>query len=152
MASPIADKPMPTEIGHNGRREASELPIATTLRFSPQGTLATLLNISPNGLLAECPVRLSVGSSVTVQFDGGVPVSSVVSRVARCAVSTIGPDGKLRYQVGLAFNTPIALADPPAASAPEALAGGEDGDAIEPRASIEPPLGDNRPAECRNRW
>jgi PilZ domain-containing protein len=152
MAPRIADIGTPAEFGHNGRREASELPIATTLRFSPQGTVATLINISPNGLLAECPVRLSVGSSVTVQFDGGLPVPSVVSRVARCAVANIGPGGVLRYEVGLAFNTPIVLADPPTPPAAEALVAGEAGEAIEPPASIEPPLGEDRPPVRLNRW
>jgi hypothetical protein len=135
--------PPRAEVRHNDRREASQLPIATALRFSPQGTSATLVNISPTGLLAECPVRLSVGSSVTVQFEGDVPISSVVSRVARCAVSTIGADGVLRYHVGLAFNTPITLDDPPAAAA------GEENETTDAAA---PPVVEHDPPARRNRW
>ena len=138
------------ESGHNGRREASQLP-AVTVRFSPHGTPATLINISPNGLLAECPIRLSVGAPVTVQFEGALPVSSVVSRVARCSVSSIGPDGVLRYHVGLAFNTPITLEDPQAPPAP-VVADTVDVAAPSPAPVPAPAVAEATRPVLQNRW
>jgi hypothetical protein len=140
-----------SESGHSGRRDASQLPINTTLRFSPHGTVATLLNISTTGLLARCAVRMSVGSVVTVQFDGELAALAMPSRVARCAVASIGEDGGLRYDVGLAFNTPITLDEGiPAVSPqePEAAVA-----AVAPVTSVATEQAIEQPVPVRrNRW
>ena len=93
------------------RRAAREVPSITGLRISPPGVDATLVNISPSGLLAECSERLKAGRAVSVVFEGTFEPRSVEARVARCAVSSMGNDGRLRYHVGIAFANPIRLDD-----------------------------------------
>ena len=88
--------------------------------MSPHGAQASLVNISEKGLLAECDMRLKVGSITKVHFDGSFTPSSVSARVARCEVNGMGPDGALRYHVGIEFDSPIALDRPSAAPPPEA--------------------------------
>jgi hypothetical protein len=72
---------------------------------------ATLVNISPSGLLGECSERLKPGKAVTVAFEGSFEPRTVEARVARCAVSSMGKDGRLRYHVGISFGKPIRLDD-----------------------------------------
>lgn len=93
------------------RRAAHEVPSIAGLRISPPGVDATLVNISPSGLLAECSERLKAGRAVSVVFEGTFEPRSVEARVARCAVSSMGNDGRLRYHVGIAFAKPIRLDD-----------------------------------------
>lgn len=95
------------------RRPASQVPTITGLRLSPHGAEAKLVDISTTGLLAVCTSRLKVGSSVAVLFEGGFASSSVVGRIARCAVAAMGRDGVLRYHVGISFNKPIVLEPEP---------------------------------------
>ena len=93
------------------RRAAHEVPSITGLRISPPGVDATLDNISPSGLLAECSERLKAGGAVSVVFEGTFEPRTVEARVARCAVSSMGNDGRLRYHVGISFAKPIHLDD-----------------------------------------
>jgi len=93
------------------RRAAHEVPSITGLRISPPGVDATLVNISPSGLLAECSERLKAGRAVSIVFEGSFEPRTVEARVARCAVSSMGNDGRLRYHVGIAFANPIHLDD-----------------------------------------
>jgi hypothetical protein len=93
------------------RRPAYEVPSIRGLRISPPGVDATLVNISPSGLLGECSERLKAGKAVTVAFEGSFEPRTVEARVARCAVSSMGKDGRLRYHVGIAFAKPIRLDD-----------------------------------------
>jgi hypothetical protein len=112
MAAPLSPQSAPTaEHGDTTRYPASVVPSITSLRLSPHGAEAKLVNISCMGLLAECTVRLKVGSSVTVLIEGGFKPASAAGRVARCEVSAMGRDGVLRYHVGIGFATPIDLKD-----------------------------------------
>src|SRR5687768_9164853 len=95
------------------RRPALQVPSITGLRISPFGVEGRLVDISTTGLLAECTTRLKVGSSVTVLFEGAFAAASVVGRIARCAVASMGRDGVLRYHVGISFNNPIELEPEP---------------------------------------
>jgi|SRR4051812_46773426 hypothetical protein len=143
------------------RYPASLVPSITGLRLSPHGAEATLVNISTTGLLAECPVRLKTGSTVTVQFEGPFRPASVHGRVARCSVSRVGNTGTLIYHVGLSFADAIPLPEDL-----ERLGGTSDASAsaAAPQPSAPPatenpaPLGvaaasaeSERPA-VRNRW
>jgi hypothetical protein len=127
------------------RRPASHVPSITWLRLSPHGADARLVNISTAGLLAECTSRLKVGSSVAVLFEGGFASSSVVGRIARCAVAAMGRDGVLRYHVGIAFNKPIVLEPEPE---PAVARASTDAAPIEPASPVPVPVA---PA-VRNRW
>jgi len=137
------------------RIPAAQIPSITGLRLSPHGTDAKLINISTSGLLAECSSRLKVGSTVAVLFEGTFSESSVVGRIARCEVSTMGKDGVLRYHIGIDFNKPINLdqwAQPEDAAAdaqPAADAGADPGRphpvAVAAPAPAAPPV-------VRNRW
>src|SRR2546428_1470134 len=91
------------------RIPAAQVPSITGLRLSPHGADAKLVNISTSGLLAECASRLKVGSTVAVLFEGTFTESTVVGRIARCEVSTMGKDGVLRFFIGIDFNKPIDL-------------------------------------------
>jgi PilZ domain-containing protein len=97
------------------RFPAAAVPSIKGLRLSPHGAQASLVNISEKGLLAECDMRLKVGSITKIHFDGSFTPSSVSARVARCEVNGMGPDGALRYHVGIEFDAPIALDRPTAA-------------------------------------
>jgi hypothetical protein len=77
--------------------------------LAPPGVAATLVNLSASGILVECASRQAPGRSVTVHFAGIFSPSSIESRVVRCEVAGIAPDGSLRYHLGLAFDTSIAL-------------------------------------------
>src|SRR5262249_27505614 len=123
------------------RRAAAEVPSITGLRISPHGLEATLVNISANGLLAECDEALKPGSQVSVAFEGGFSPSSVDGRVARTAVASTAPNGKLRYHVGIALKERIAVLDKPVAPGLEV-----------PRPlAVPPPSTPVRPV-VRNRW
>jgi hypothetical protein len=132
------------------RRPASQVPSITGLRLSPHGAEAKLVDISSSGLLAECTSRLKVGSSVAVLFEGTFSSTSVVGRIARCAVAAMGRDGVLRYHVGISFNKPIVLPDDP--EVPAAVQESAPGAAT---ASVESPAPQPAPAPVaavRNRW
>jgi hypothetical protein len=116
VASSTAEPARPDPVSEKRsapRRPASHVPSITGLRLSPHGAEAKLVDISLTGLLAECTSRLKVGSSLAVLFEGAFTISSVVGRVARCAVATMGRDGVLRYHVGISFNQPIVLEPEP---------------------------------------
>lgn len=121
------------------RLPASRVPSITRVRLSPAEIEVTLINISTGGVAIECDCRLMPQSEVTVHFDGTFKPSSVASRVARCAVAGIGKDGALRYQVGIAFASPIDLLEAPT---PQAQ-----------RPAHRPGRGPTPPATVlRNRW
>ncbi len=129
------------------RLPAAEVPSITGLRISPHGLEATLVNISANGLLAECDEALKPGSQVSVAFEGGFSPSSVEGRVARTAVASIAPNGRLRYHVGIALKEGIPALDKPVAPGPLAAPGPE---VRRPLVVPAPPI----PARAvvRNRW
>ena len=142
------------------RIPAAQIPDITGLRLSPHGADAKLINISTSGLLAECSSRLNVGSTVAVLFEGKFSESSVVGRIARCEVSTMGKDGVLRYHLGIDFNKPINLdryvtpaatesAAPPDAKPAEASSQGE---APRPRPVAVPSPAAAAAVVVRNRW
>ena len=92
------------------RRPASAVPSIKGLRISPPGFKATLVDISASGLLAEWGVALKVGQAVTVNFEGTFGPQSVEAQVVRSSVASM-TSGGVRYHVGLAFTTAIALDD-----------------------------------------
>ena len=131
------------------RVPASQIPSIRGLRLSPHGADAKLVNISTSGLLAECASRLKVGSTVAVLFEGTFAESTVVGRIARCEVSTMGKDGVLRYFIGIDFNKPIDLGLGPAPEAqPQPVAAMPEPPRPRPVAVPPPPA----PAMVRNRW
>jgi hypothetical protein len=91
------------------RYPASAVPSITGLRISPHGVEATLVNISMTGVLAECGERLKPGSLLTVNFEGTFEPRTAEGRVARVSVASMGPNGRLRYHVGISFSNPIPL-------------------------------------------
>jgi hypothetical protein len=91
------------------RFAAALVPSIKGLRLSPHGIDARLVDISTTGLLAECGIRLKVGSAVTLSFGGTFKPSSAEGRVVRCAVAAMGHNGGLVYHVGVAFDAGIAL-------------------------------------------
>jgi hypothetical protein len=143
------------------RIPAAQVPSITGLRLSPHGADAKLINISTSGLLAECSSRLKVGSTVAVLFEGDFPETSVVGRIARCEVSTMGRDGVLRYQLGIDFGKAIDL-DPfltpsadakhvDAKSAPPGAPAAQ-AEPARPRLVAVPPPPAPAPVAVRNRW
>lgn len=122
------------------RLPASLVPSIKGMRLSPPETEVALVNISATGVLVECGRRFTPGSDVTASFEGTFTPSSVPGRIVRCAVASIGPDGVLRYHVGLAFGHRIDLDDAPGATVrrPEAP---------RPGAAAAPPS-----TVLRNRW
>jgi hypothetical protein len=125
------------------RRPAAEFPSITGLRLSPYGANAALVDISTTGLLAECSVRLKVGSPVQVLFEGGFAQTTAAGRVARCEVAAMGRDGVLKYHAAVAFNSPIVIDEPATASTIKSAA--------EPIPSI-PTYAPAPPSVVRNRW
>jgi hypothetical protein len=100
---------VPVEARSAPRLPASAVPGITGVRLSPHGAEATLLNISSSGVLVECTNRLRIGTPVTTMFDGTFSPASVEGRVSRSTVSNMSKNGVLRYQIGIAFVSPIAL-------------------------------------------
>ena len=132
----------PAEQNKPLRRSAAEMPSITGLRLSPHGAEASLVNISTTGVLAECTVRMKVGTAVTVLFEGAFSPSSVAGHVARCEVAAMGRDGVLRYHVAIVFNVPIGL-EAEASAAPQGLQG-----AHPPPPPAPVPIA----SAARNRW
>lgn len=103
----------PASVDISGRKAtrypASMVPAITGIRISARGIEARLVNISATGLLAECRDRLQTGNSVTVAFDGSFVPARVGGKVVRNYVASVGPDGALRYHIGIAFLDRIAL-------------------------------------------
>jgi hypothetical protein len=125
------------------RHLAASFPEITGIRLAPVGGGSTLVNLSSTGVLVECASRVSVGTAVTVSFEGTFTPSSVSSRVSRCEVSGITADGALRFHLGIAFDSRIALDEDDNAAGLEPA----------PMSSV-PPVTDTvtRPALLRNRW
>jgi len=138
-ATDPAPGPAPSAEKRPQRRPAASVPSITGLRFKPHGIDATLVDISETGLLAECAERLKPGTSVTILFEGTFEVRSVAARVARSFVSSMGADCRLRYQVGVAFNEPIAIDDGITPVEPETMTTNTTTIAVAPRL-------------VRNRW
>jgi hypothetical protein len=99
----------------------ASVPGITGLRLYPHRASAQLVNISTSGLLAESTAKVTVGSAVTVGFEGGFTPSTAPGRIVRCEVAAMGRDGMLRYHVAIEFDKPLALdgaAEPPAPPMP----------------------------------
>jgi hypothetical protein len=116
------------------------------MRISPHGGDCVLVNISATGLLADCGERMQTGSSVTMTFEGGFLPRSIQGKVTRSSVSSMA-QGRLRYHVGIAFNTCINLE---VEEGLELGAGGAGKDAVKPEVAVvaAPP----EPAAVSNRW
>ena len=112
------------------------MPAITGLRI--QGQKATLINISETGLLAECGERQMPGSKLTVMVEGAFAPATMRCRVMRTSVAALGSDGRLRYHVGVQFDSRITLEDAVAPPPPPQLI---------PPVAPEPPQ-----AVVRNRW
>ncbi|MBM3818386.1 MAG: hypothetical protein FJW14_05125 [Acidimicrobiia bacterium] len=92
-------------------RRTSSVREITGLRFLPDDAPGVLVNISQTGVLAETAMRCRVGGAITVAFEGGFEPATVTGRVARCEVAVMGPDGLLRYHVGVEFDSPLDVED-----------------------------------------
>ena len=114
------------------------------MRLLPDDVAATLVNISTTGLLVESPSALRPDLKIRIRFEGTFSPALVPGRVVRCNVSSMGPDGALRYHLGVEFNSPIALADPAPAVGPLVPTAGSTAQAVGPLAPTAGPL--------RNRW
>jgi hypothetical protein len=156
------------------RYAASSFPEIQGIRLVPSGASATLVNLSATGILVESTSRSVPGMVLTVEFAGTFSPASVEGRVIRCEVIGIGADGSLRFNIGLAFTTPIALptgaADEPGArapapaSSPPAPAAPPPAPAAPPPAATAPPRAPAAPPQAaaiaptasapvlRNRW
>src|SRR5256712_14206071 len=84
---------VPVELRSAPRFAAALVPSITGLRLSPHGIDAKLVNISATGLLAECGMRLKVGSAVALSFEGTFTPASTAARVVRCAVASMSSNG-----------------------------------------------------------
>jgi hypothetical protein len=91
------------------RYPASAFPEIQGIRLAPPTVGATLVNLSATGVLVECASRLLPGTVLTVHFNGTFNPASIESRLVRCEVAGIATDGSLRFYLGLAFSTRIAL-------------------------------------------
>src|SRR5688500_11575788 len=91
------------------RLPAAKVPEITGLRLLPFGVEGTLVNISATGALVESDRRVPVNAAVGVQFKGSFSPASVRGRIARCAVATVDRTGRLRFHVGIAFNSSIVV-------------------------------------------
>ena len=91
------------------RYAASSFPEIRGVRLVPSGAAATLVNLSATGVLVECESRLLPGAVLTVEFIGTFSPALVEGRVIRCEVVGIATNSSLRYRIGLAFSTRIAL-------------------------------------------
>jgi len=91
------------------RYPALAFPEIRGVRLAPIGAAATLVNLSATGILVECASRAVPGSPMTVQFEGTFTPASIEGRAVRCEVSGIAADGSLRFHIGLAFKTRIAI-------------------------------------------
>jgi hypothetical protein len=94
------------------RRSPADVPSIKGIRISPPGFKATLVDISESGLLAEWGVALKIGQAVTVNFEGTFTPQAVQGHVVRSSVASMTSAG-VRYNVGLAFATPIVLDNHP---------------------------------------
>jgi len=101
---------MMTERPGRRRHPALAFPEIRGVRLAPIGAAAKLVNLSATGVLVECDSRGVPGTPMTVQFEGTFTPPSIDSHVIRCEVCGISADGSLRFHIGLAFNTRIALA------------------------------------------
>ena len=97
----------PDTAGSPRRRPAIAVTDITGLRFLPDRAPASPVNISPTGLLAECSTSLRVGSDIAVLFEGRFEPDTITGRVARCEVAVMGPDGLLRYLIGVEFDSAL---------------------------------------------
>jgi hypothetical protein len=147
-ASP--DDPAPAELRAAQRLPASAVPAITGLRI--QGQKATLINISETGLLAECGERQMPGSRLTVMVEGAFAPATMRCRVTRTSVAALGSDGRLRYHVGVQFDSRITLEDaaPPAVASPVTSPAASPVEIVQPAAAaavaaVPEPIG-------RNRW
>jgi hypothetical protein len=129
------------------RYAAATFPEIRGIRLLPSGAAATLVNLSVTGVLVECTSRSVPGTVLTVEFAGTFNPASIEGRVIRCEVKGIATDGSLRFHIGLAFSTPIALPND-ASDGPDAR--GAAPAPAAPAAVGFPAMG--APPVLRNRW
>jgi len=79
-----------------------------TCRLRP-GSQVTVINVSSTGALVEGPCRLRPGGTVSVSFGLAVGGQAMKCVVTRCRVTAVGGTEGVRYQAGLAFETPLAM-------------------------------------------
>jgi hypothetical protein len=86
------------------------------------------------------------GSRLTVMVEGAFAPATMRCRVTRTSVAALGADGRLRYHVGVQFDSRITLEDatPPAVASPVAIVQPAAAAAVAAGAAPEPIL--------RNRW
>ena len=90
------------------RLPAALLPTILGIRLSPFGGKTSLINISATGAALKSDTGPKLGSVVTVNLEGGFPVSQIRGRVVRCGVLAI-ESGAILYLIGIAFDKPITI-------------------------------------------
>jgi len=131
------------------RHPASAFPEIQGVRLVPPGVAATLVNLSATGVLVECATRLLPGTKLTVHVAGTFVPTPLDSHVVRCEVAGISADGSLRFHLGLAFDTRIALAQDLRAEAEAAQVAPVAPPELVAAAAAAEPAG---PPVLRNRW
>ena len=91
------------------RTPGSLVPSIEKVRLLPIGVEASVVNISVRGVLISSPKKLGAGMAVRVVFEGAGAPPPASGKVARSLVSRIGQGGEVWYDVGIAFDHPIAF-------------------------------------------
>ena len=77
----------------------------------PWGTEVTLVDVSKTGVLVETTSRITLGSTLDLQFVGQNTNVSVPARILRSDVAQVDALG-VRYRVAAAFNRDLDLLEP----------------------------------------
>lgn len=102
------------------RTPGSLVPSIEKVRLLPIGVEASVVNISVRGVLISSPKKLGAGMAVRVVFEGAGAPPPASGKVARSLVSRIGQGGEVWYDVGIAFDHPIAFESSVTATTSEA--------------------------------
>ena len=95
------------------RRPKDQLPWLWAAKL-PWGTEVTLVDVSRTGVLVETTSRVTLGSTLDLQFVGENTNVSVPARILRTDVSNVDALG-VRYRVAAAFNRELDLLEAAAA-------------------------------------
>ncbi len=92
------------------RHQREKLPWLWSAKL-PWGTEVTLVDVSKTGVLVETTSRITLGSTLDLQFVGQNTNVSVPARILRSDVAQVDALG-VRYRVAAAFNRDLDLLEP----------------------------------------
>jgi hypothetical protein len=92
------------------RRQRGELPWLWSAKL-PWGTEVTLVDVSKSGVQIETTSRVTLGSTLDLQFVGQNTNVSVPARILRSDVAEVNGLG-VRYRVAASFNRDFELMEP----------------------------------------